>query len=125
MQTDPNLSCNSNYSKNVNLPFDRIRNFCLKWQVTELALFGSVLRDDFRPDSDTDVLIKFSVDADWSLFDHIKMQQELATIWQRKIDLTSKRAIERSQNPIRRHEILSTARVIYSKQDIHVTKSRC
>lgn len=111
------------YRNNINLPLKQIEKFCLKWQVTELALFGSVLREDFRPDSDIDLLITFSVEADWSLFDHIKMQQELATIWKRKIDLISKRAIERSQNTIRRHEILSTAQVIY-RRDIDVTKSR-
>ncbi|WP_354635999.1 nucleotidyltransferase family protein [Planktothricoides raciborskii] len=107
------LNLHGSYSKNINLPFDPIKNFCTKWQVSELALFGSVLRDDFRPDSDIDLLVTFSPDADWSLFDHIQMQQELTTILQRKVDLVSKRAIARSQNQIRRQEILSTAQVIY------------
>jgi len=123
MQTEPTLTYQISYRNNINFPREQIENFCLKWQVAELALFGSVLREDFRPDSDIDILIAFSVEADWSLFDHIQMQQELTTIWQRKIDLISKRAIERSQNPIRRHEILSTAQVIY-RRDIDVTKSR-
>ena len=84
--------------------------------MTELSLFGSILRDDFHGDSDIDMLIAFADDADWSLFDHIQMQQELAALFNRKVDLISKRAILRSQNPMRRQEILSTARVVYSEE---------
>lgn len=113
MSIDYMLNLDGSYTKNINLPFEQIKNFCIKWQVSELALFGSVLRDDFRPDSDIDLLVTFSPDADWSLFDHIQMQQELTTMLQRKVDLVSKRAIARSQNQIRRQEILSTAQVIY------------
>ena len=93
----------------------QIRNFCRRWKVKELALFGSILREDFRPDSDVDVLISFDLDADWSLLDHVKMQQELGNIFSRKVDLVSKRAIVRSQNWIRRREILETAKIIYVK----------
>ena len=74
------------------LPKDEIEDFCSRWQVSELALFGSVLRDDFRPDSDIDLLISFSPNADWSLLDHARMQQELMGIVRRKVDLVSKRA---------------------------------
>jgi len=49
------------------VPIDRIAEFCRRWKITELALFGSVLRDDFRPDSDVDVLVTFAPDAPWSL----------------------------------------------------------
>jgi predicted nucleotidyltransferase len=101
----------------IELPQDQISNFCHRWKVKELALFGSVLREDFRPDSDIDVLITFSLDADWGLLDHVKMQQELGSIFGRKVDLVSKRAIVRSQNWIRRREILETAKVIYVKQE--------
>ena len=87
-----------------------------RWNVSELALFGSVLRSDFRSDSDIDMLISFSSSADWSLFDHVKMQQELENILGRQVDLVSKRAIERSHNWIRRREILETAKVIYAKK---------
>ena len=86
-----------------------------RWKIKELALFGSVLRDDFRPDSDIDVLVTFSANADWSLFDNVRIQQELADILERQVDLVSKRAIERSHNWIRRREILDTARIIYAK----------
>lgn len=101
----------------IQLPKVQIDKFCTRWKIKELALFGSVLRDDFRPDSDIDVLVTFSSHADWSLFDHVRMQQELADILERQVDLVSKRAIKRSQNWIRRREILDTARIIYAKQE--------
>ena len=99
----------------IRLPEDKIKDFSDRWKISELALFGSVLRDDFRPDSDIDLLVTFSPDADWSLFDHVQMQQELANILERKVDLVSKRALERSHNWIRRREILETAKIIYVK----------
>jgi len=70
--------------------------FCQQWLVSELALFDSVLRQDFHRDSDIDILIDFSSAADWSLLDHVQMQQELAALLQRKVDLVSERALERS-----------------------------
>ena len=96
-------------------PQDKIAAFCDQWTVAELSLFGSILRDDFHSHSDIDLLVAFTPDSDWSLFDHIQMQQELEAILQRNVDLVSKRAIERSQNPIRRREILSTAQVVYTR----------
>ena len=100
----------------INLPKVQINEFCDRWKIRELALFGSVLRDDFRPDSDIDVLVTFCPNADWSLLDRVKMQQELGNILERKVDLVSKRAIERSHNWIRRREILETAKIIYAKE---------
>jgi hypothetical protein len=93
-----------------------IQAFCDRWQITELALFGSILRDDFCPDSDIDLLVTFALEADWGLLDHAKMQQELVSLLNRSVDLVSKRAIERSHNWIRRQEILNTAQVIYVQQ---------
>ena len=90
-----------------------ISDFCQRWKVLELALFGSVLREDFRSDSDVDMLVTFAPDADWSLLDHVQMEEELGSIIGRKADLVSRRAIERSKNWIRRQEILETAEVIY------------
>ncbi len=98
----------------IQLPKDKIKDFCVRWQIAELALFGSVLRNDFHPESDIDVLITFTPEADWSLLDHVQMQQELASILEREVDLVSKRAIERSQNWIRRREILETAQTVYA-----------
>lgn len=102
-------------SRPIMLPQKEIEAFCEQWDVVELSLFGSILRDDFHDQSDIDLLIAFSPSSDWSLLDHIQMQQELAAILHRDVDLVSKRAVEQSQNPIRRNEILSTAQVIYTK----------
>lgn len=99
------------------LPADAIQQFCRRWKIRELALFGSVLRTDFRPDSDVDVLVSFADDADWGLLAHIQMQQELATLLRRPIDLISKRALERSPNWLRREAILNTAQVIVSTDE--------
>ena len=97
----------------ITLDQEKIAEFCQRWKITEFALFGSVLRDDFRPDSDVDVLATFASDADWSLFDHVDMQEELSDLLGRKVDLVSRRAIERSDNWIRRKAILNTAEQIY------------
>jgi len=97
----------------VKLPEEKIGEFCRRWQITELAVFGSVLRDDFRPDSDIDFLVTFAQDENWSLFDLVDMEQELAAIVGRKVDLVEKVAILRSHNQLRRKEILSTAQTFY------------
>ncbi len=97
----------------LDIPMDAIAQFCRRWQIRELALFGSVLRNDFRPDSDVDVPVTFGNAAAWGLLDHAQMQQELAALLQRPVDLISRRAIEQSANAIRRDAILSTAQVIY------------
>jgi hypothetical protein len=100
--------------KNIEIPIDKIADFCQRWKIIEFAFFGSVLRDDFRPDSDIDVLVKFAPDARWTLFNHVDMQDELEAIFGRKVDLVSKRGIERSRNYIRRKAILNSAKVIYA-----------
>ncbi len=100
--------------KNIELPQEQIKDFCRRWKVKELALFGSVLREDFRPDSDIDILISFTSDASWSLLDHVGMQDELVVIFGRKVDLVSRNGIERSRNYIRKNNILSSAQVIYA-----------
>ena len=100
--------------KNIEIPIDKIADFCQRWKIIEFAFFGSVLRDDFPPDSDIDVLVKFAPDARWTLFNHVDMQDELEAIFGRKVDLVSKRGIERSRNYIRRKAILNSAKVIYA-----------
>jgi hypothetical protein len=92
-------------------PETAIENFCRKWQVTEFSLFGSVLRDDFGPESDVDVLVSFAPDAPWSLAELIVMQEELKEIFGREVDLVEKEGL---RNPFRRHEILSTREVIHA-----------
>ncbi|MCR4405945.1 MAG: nucleotidyltransferase domain-containing protein [Anaerolineae bacterium] len=94
-------------------PMTEIAKFCQHWKIRELAVFGSVLRTDFKPESDIDAIVTFEDDADWSLLDHIRMQQELEILLRRKVDLVTKRAVEQSQNWIRRQEILNTAVVIF------------
>jgi predicted nucleotidyltransferase len=96
------------------LPDNALQQFCIKWQITELALFGSVLREDFRADSDIDVLVSFAPNAPWTLLDLVNMERELADLTGRDIDLVEKQAIEGSHNWLRRDEILATAQVIYS-----------
>jgi predicted nucleotidyltransferase len=100
----------------VRLPVDRekISTFCQRWHITEFAFFGSILRNDFRPDSDVDVLVTFAPEADWSLFDHVTMEEELSALLGRKVDLVSRRAIERSSNWLRRKAILETAEPYYA-----------
>ena len=94
---------------------DRVAAFCRRWRITELALFGSVLRKDFDTDSDVDVLVAFAPDARWTLFDMVTMKEELSRILGREVDLVSRRGIERSRNPIRRREILSSAEVFHAE----------
>jgi uncharacterized protein len=98
-----------------NLSMDAIKAFCQKWRISEFALFGSVLREDFRPDSDLDVLVSFFPQSPWTLLDLVTMQEELKQIVNRDVDLIEKRVIEKSENWVRRQEILNTARVLYSQ----------
>ena len=95
-------------------PADRLEEFCHRWKITELSLFGSALRDDFRVDSDIDLLARFAPDAEWSLLDHARMEQELKEMLGREVDLVSRTAVEASPNWIRRREILNTARALYA-----------
>lgn len=103
-----------NYKKNIPISPAKIADFCRRWSITELAFFGSVLRDDFRPDSDVDVLVSFAPDAAWSLFDHVHMEDDLQTILGRDVDIVTRRSIERSSNWIRRQAILESAEPVYS-----------
>ena len=101
-------------SRNVfEIPSDKIADYCRRWKIIELALFGSALREDFNPKSDIDVLVTFDKDAHWTLFDMVDMQEELKDIFGRDVDLVSRRGIESSQNYLRRKEILSSAKVIH------------
>jgi uncharacterized protein len=97
----------------VDLPAERIADFCRQWKISELALFGSVLRDDFRPDSDVDVLVSFSEGTRWSLFDMVRMEEQLEAVVGRKVDLVERRAVELRENYVRRRHILETAEPIY------------
>ncbi|MFN0050658.1 MAG: nucleotidyltransferase family protein [Planctomycetales bacterium] len=92
-------------------PKNDLTNFCQRWRVRELALFGSVLRDDFGPASDVDVLISFDDNAPWSLWDLTSMQDELSSLTGRQVDLVEKEGL---RNPFRRDRILNTRQVVYA-----------
>jgi hypothetical protein len=94
----------------IEIPKDELRAFCKKWKVTEFALFGSVTRpEEFRADSDVDVLARFTPDAPWNLLDWVRMEDELAQIFGRPVDLVEREVVEQSQNRFRRRSILESA----------------
>ncbi len=101
-------------SAQIEVPREEVETFCRRWQIIELAFFGSVLRDDFGPDSDVDVLVRFRPESRHTLFDMVTMQEDLMRILGRKVDLVSRRGIEMSRNYIRRKAILGSAEVIYA-----------
>jgi len=97
----------------LNIDREKVEAFCRKWQITELSLFGSVLRDDFRDDSDVDVLVTFATGSPWRLFDLMHAEDELAQIIGRPVDLVEKEAVEESRNWLRRKHILRSAERYY------------
>jgi uncharacterized protein len=103
-------------SSEPRIPIDRaqIEAFCQKWKIIELSFFGSVLRDDFRPDSDVDVLVTFAPSPGWTLFDWVAMAEELETILGRKVDLMTRRSIESSENYLLRRAVLSNVQQVYA-----------
>ncbi|MBU3966625.1 MAG: nucleotidyltransferase domain-containing protein [Euryarchaeota archaeon] len=98
----------------IDLPIEKIEDFCKKWKIQEFALFGSVLREDFRHDSDIDILVTFSEEAKHTLFDLVHMENELKEIFGREVDIVSRRGIETSRNYIRRNAILNSAEAVYA-----------
>jgi len=95
---------------------DRIAAFCRRWQIRDLSLFGSALRDDFGPASDVDLLVTFEDGARWSLLDHATMEAELGALFGRRVDLVTRAAVERSANWLRRRAILQSARPLHVAQ---------
>ena len=95
----------------IDLPIEQIRDFCRRWKIVELAVFGSVLRDDFCADSDIDVLVTFEDDAPWSLWQFLDARQELEDLLGRNVDMVEKKCVT---NPFRRHSILTSRQVIYA-----------
>lgn len=99
---------------NIDIPKEKIAEFCRKWKVREFSFFGSVLRHDFQPESDIDILVTFRDDAKHTLFDLVHMKNELKQIFGREVDFVTRRSIESSRNYIRRKAILSSAELIYA-----------
>jgi len=92
---------------------DRIAEFCRRWRITELCLFGSALREDFRADSDVDLLVTFGPGAGWRIDDLLEMKEELERLLGRAVDLVERRLVESSENYIRRKHILSHVKTLY------------
>ncbi len=98
----------------LRLPAPALEAFCRKWQIVRLELFGSVLRGDFDAQSDVDLLTTFRREARWSLLDLARMENELADLIGRPVDLIDRAGLEHSRNAVRRDEILRTARALYA-----------
>ncbi|NEP14681.1 MAG: nucleotidyltransferase family protein [Symploca sp. SIO2C1] len=109
----PTIQLSSRLQKRLTITSEQLIKFCQRWQIAELALFGSILRDDFKAESDIDILVSYQPTAKRGLLEKISMKEELSCLLHRKVDLVSKKAIERSQNWIRRRNILDSAEVIY------------
>lgn len=99
--------------KSLGVDLDRLAELCDRWKIAAISLFGSTLRDDFKPDSDIDLLVTYRPDAEWSLFDTVGLQGELSDLFRRPVDVVSRRAVEDSPNWIRRKDILDSAVPIY------------
>lgn len=93
----------------IGLASGELRDFCHRWKIREFWLFGSVLREDFGPSSDVDVLVQFEEDAPWSLSDLVEMEDELQARFGRPVDLVEVRSV---QNPIRRKHILENRKLL-------------
>jgi predicted nucleotidyltransferase len=98
-------------SRNIDVPMEKITEFCRKWKVQRFSLFGSVLREDFGPDSDVDVLVSFLPDSTWDLWDMVDMRDELVALFGREVDMVEEEGL---RNPFRRSRILSTCQVVYA-----------
>lgn len=97
----------------IDLPMEALAEFCRRWKIIKLEVFGSVLRDDFGPDSDVDVLVTFDPDARWTLFDLVHAETELSSLVGRPVDLVERGPIEESENWLRRQAILDSAETLY------------
>lgn len=98
----------------IKIPEKQIREFCKKWNIKELSLFGSVLTEGYSKDSDIDILVSFSDDSQHTLFDLVHMEDELKQLFGRDVDLVSRRGLESSRNYFRRNAILNSAESLYA-----------
>ncbi|WP_318699363.1 MULTISPECIES: nucleotidyltransferase family protein [unclassified Roseofilum] len=94
---------------------EHLTEFCQRWSIIELALFGSILRDDFNADSDVDILVTFKSNHSWGL-EFIQMREQLSTLFNRPVDLITRKSIINSPNMLRRQNILNSAEVIYVQE---------
>ena len=108
------MAISQDVASRINLSERQVAAFCSQWGVRNFALFGSVLREDFGPSSDIDVLVRFVPSSSHSLFDLVRMENELSQMAGRKVGLVEREAVEESRNYIRRRAILESARTIYA-----------
>jgi uncharacterized protein len=97
----------------IPLPMAQIASFCRRWSIARLEVFGSALRDDFRPDSDLDLLATYAPEARWSLLDRVRMKLELEAMLGREVDLLNRRALEKTRTHTRAAAILAQAEPLY------------
>jgi predicted nucleotidyltransferase len=98
----------------LGLSEETLGQFCRRWKISRLAVFGSAAQGTMRADSDVDLLVTFDAGAEWSMFDHYAMEEELSRLFGREVDLVSTRAVQENPNPICRNQILDSARLIYA-----------
>ena len=92
-----------------------LESFCQRWGIVEMSIFGSAARGELEEDSDLDLLVVFEEGAEWSLFDHVRMEEELSELAGREVDLITRRSVQRSRNWMRRNEILSSSEPVYAE----------
>jgi predicted nucleotidyltransferase len=97
------------------LPLPAIAKFCQQHHIRKLSLFGSVLRDDFGPESDVDVIAEFESTFCYSLIDLLRMEEQLSLIFRWPVDLSDRQSIEEDPNYLRRRAILHSAQVVYAQ----------
>jgi len=98
----------------ISIPEEKIDKFCRKWGVKRFELFGSILRDDFDPErSDVDVMVTLTNDRSYTLFDIVHMEEELTKVFGRKVHLTERSSVEKSENHIRRRHILANTQDLF------------
>ena len=95
----------------IEISADRVAEFCDRWKIAEMSLFGSVLRDDFSDESDIDILISFKADAQYGIDEHLEMVAQLEAIFGRRVDLVTKRSLK---NPFVRQSIFSSRKVVHA-----------
>ncbi len=93
----------------IDLPRERIADFCRRQGIRRLAVFGSVLRDDFRPDSDIDVLVEFEAGRRYTYFTLAQIEEDLSTLLGRRVDLHMPKTL----HPFLRDKVLGQAEELY------------
>lgn len=101
-------------TSNLHVDHEEFEAFCKRWDVVEMALFGSALREDFSRTSDVDLLVSFHPNARRTLLDLGRMEEELEKMLGRSVDLVSRRGLESSRNYIRRRNILNSCEILYA-----------